>query len=112
MVRASSRLHPTLSAHKVVGSSPTLLHVSRAAKYSSAATLQQSVSTPSAALTCSTPVGDDLAPGSRRSVAMPRSRLPSWGPRCGVQMRPLIDPHVTIVGARTDGLNGVRWPFR
>jgi len=21
------------------------------------------------------------------------------------------DPHVTIVGARTDGLNGVRWPF-
>jgi len=22
------------------------------------------------------------------------------------------DPHVTIVGARTDDLNGVRWPFR
>jgi len=21
------------------------------------------------------------------------------------------DPHVTIVGARTDGLNGVGWPF-
>jgi hypothetical protein len=21
------------------------------------------------------------------------------------------DPHVTIVGTRTDGLNGVRWPF-
>jgi hypothetical protein len=24
---------------------------------------------------------------------------------------PVEDPHVTIVGARTDGLNGVRWPF-
>ena len=25
---------------------------------------------------------------------------------------PVSDPHVTIVGARTDGQNGVRWLFR
>jgi len=29
-----------------------------------------------------------------------------------VRSGPVRDPHVTIVRARTDGLNGVRWPFR
>jgi len=24
---------------------------------------------------------------------------------------PFADPHVTIVGARADGCDGVRWPF-
>ena len=36
-------------------------------------------------------------------------RLPA--PATGVPVCSVGDPHVTIVGARTDGLNGVGWPF-
>ena len=32
----------------------------------------------------------------------------AWHP---YKLEPQGDPHMTIVGARTDGLTGVRWPF-
>jgi hypothetical protein len=46
---------------------------------------------------------------------MSRAINPSWGSmtgRIGATHRCLYaDPHVTIIGARTGGLNGVRCPF-
>jgi len=39
-------------------------------------------------------------------------RRPDWEAAHPGQRVPAEDPHVTIVGAITDGRHGVRWPLR
>ena len=45
-----------------------------------------------------------VAPAPRRAPSGPPDRLLA-------APGPVADPHLTIVGARTDDLNGVRWPL-